>query len=234
MTIIMHDLCGADGRRFSPYCWRVRMALAHKGLDHETRPAGFLDIPKIAGGAFRTVPVLEHDGTVLAESWDIAVYLEKTFPDRPSLFGGEGGVGVSRFVQGWADGVPQPAVAGLVVRDIAEHLGQEDRAYFIESRESRYGRPLDDVVAGRAERVQDFRAGLTPLRRLLAHQPFLGGEAPLYADYIVFGAFMWARTISPFLLVADDDAIRPWLDRCLDLHDGLARNATGFYWKAAA
>ena len=33
----MHDLAGADPAvRFSPYCWRVRMALAHKGLDVET------------------------------------------------------------------------------------------------------------------------------------------------------------------------------------------------------
>ncbi|HEV7285093.1 MAG TPA: glutathione S-transferase N-terminal domain-containing protein, partial [Kaistia sp.] len=74
MTIIMHDLCGADGRRFSPYCWRVRMALAHKGLEYEAKPARFVDIPKLVGGRFKTVPVLEHGDTVMAESWDIAVY----------------------------------------------------------------------------------------------------------------------------------------------------------------
>lgn len=234
MTIIMHDLCGADGRRFSPYCWRVRMALAHKGLDYEAKPARFVDIPKLAGGRFKTVPVLEHDNTVMSESWDIAAYLERTFPDRPSLFGGEGGLAVSRFVQGWADAVVQPAIAGLVVRDIVEHLGPEDRTYFVANREARFGRSLDDVIAGREERVEAFRAGLIPLRRLLTHQPFLGGETPLYADYIVFGAFMWARSISAFQLVADEDAIRPWLDRCLDLHGGLARQAEGFYWPAAA
>lgn len=234
MTIVMHDLCGSDGRRFSPYCWRVRMALAHKGLEHEARPVRFLEIPGVAGGRFRTVPVLEHGDTALAESWDIAVYLERTFPDRPSLFGGEAAMAVSRFVQGWTDAILQPAIAGLVVRDIADHLGPEDRAYFVESREGRYRRRLDEVVAGREERLADFRAALAPLRRTLAQQPFLGGDGPLYADYILFGAFMWARTISAFRLIADDDAIRPWIDRCLDLHDGLARRATGFYWTEAA
>ena len=37
MAITLYDLCGRDERlRFSPYCWRVRMALAHKGLDYTT------------------------------------------------------------------------------------------------------------------------------------------------------------------------------------------------------
>ncbi len=33
MAITMYDLAGADpNRRFSPFCWRTKMALAHKGL----------------------------------------------------------------------------------------------------------------------------------------------------------------------------------------------------------
>src|SRR5881394_4497405 len=39
MAIKLYDLAGAeDDRRFSPYCWRVKMALKHKGLDFETIP----------------------------------------------------------------------------------------------------------------------------------------------------------------------------------------------------
>ncbi|MDE1903950.1 MAG: glutathione S-transferase N-terminal domain-containing protein, partial [Alphaproteobacteria bacterium] len=35
----LFDLAGADDdRRFSPYCWRVKLALAHKGLPVETVP----------------------------------------------------------------------------------------------------------------------------------------------------------------------------------------------------
>jgi glutathione S-transferase len=31
MAIQLYDLAGAeDDRRFSPYCWRVKMALQHK------------------------------------------------------------------------------------------------------------------------------------------------------------------------------------------------------------
>lgn len=33
MTIQLYELVGADDRRFNPFCWRTRMALAHKRLD---------------------------------------------------------------------------------------------------------------------------------------------------------------------------------------------------------
>jgi hypothetical protein len=32
MSIVLYELTGAEGRCFSPYCWRALMALAHKGL----------------------------------------------------------------------------------------------------------------------------------------------------------------------------------------------------------
>ena len=39
MTLKLFELVGADPTRpFSPYCWRTRMALAHKGLTAETIP----------------------------------------------------------------------------------------------------------------------------------------------------------------------------------------------------
>ena len=78
---------------------------------------------------------------------------------------------------------------------------------------------------GREERLPSFRQSLQPLRSLLEAQPFLGGDKPLYADYIVFGGFQWARCISTFPLLEADDPIVPWRERMLDAFDGLARRA---------
>jgi glutathione S-transferase len=76
-------------------------------------------------------------------------------------------------VNAWADAVQLPAVAGLVVADIVPHLGPEDRAYFIASREKRYGEPLAEVVAGRETRVEAFRqTTLQPLRLVLRERPW--------------------------------------------------------------
>jgi glutathione S-transferase len=58
----MWDLAGADPAvRFSPYCWRVRMALAHKGLSAETIPWRFTEKNLIAFSGQGLVPVI-RDG----------------------------------------------------------------------------------------------------------------------------------------------------------------------------
>ncbi|HXJ10454.1 MAG TPA: glutathione S-transferase N-terminal domain-containing protein, partial [Burkholderiales bacterium] len=47
--IKLYDLAAAeDDRRFSPYCWRAKMALKHKGLEFETIPWRFTDKDVIA------------------------------------------------------------------------------------------------------------------------------------------------------------------------------------------
>lgn len=61
---------------------------------------------------------------------------------------------------------------------------------------------------------------------MLKFQPFLGGDRPLFADYIVFGALQWARIVSPHRLLAAGDVVTDWFERCLDLHDGLGRSVT--------
>ena len=84
-AIRMYDLAGADpARRFSPYCWRIRMALAHKQLSVETIPWRFSDKPAIAHSGQDRVPVIEDGDRVIADSWAIANYLRR-YLSRPAL-----------------------------------------------------------------------------------------------------------------------------------------------------
>ena len=228
MAIVMYDLVGRDDRRFSPNCWRTRMALAHKGLDHEALPTRFTEIPEIEGGQVKTVPALRDGAHLVVDSWAIAQYLEQAYPERPSLFGGAGGEQVIRFVQSWCVAVLHGGLVGLIVADIWQHLTPEDQDYFRASRERRFGRALEEVQAGREDRMEGFRNSLQPLRMTLKDAPFLGGQQPLYADYLAFGAFQWARVISPFRILAEDDPLKAWFERCLDLHGGIGRSAPGY------
>mgnify|MGYP006276952761 CR=1 FL=1 len=226
--IKLYDLVGRDDRRFSPTCWRVKMALAHKGLDWTTIPTAFTLIPALAGGTARTVPLIDHDGHLVADSRRIARYLEDSFPDRPPLFGSAAAEALTDFVDAWVLETLHKQLIGLVVFDIHEHCLDCDRAYFRASREQRFERRLEDVQAGRDERVAAFRAGLLPLRLLLERHPYLGGRRPIYADYIVLGAFQWVRSVSDFRVLADDDPLRDYLSRLMALHDGLARKAVAY------
>jgi len=227
--LTLYDLAGAEpDRRFSPYCWRIRMALAHKGLEVETLPWRFTEKDRLAPTGQGRVPVLVDGERWVWDSWTIANHLEDHYPDRPSLFGGPAGRALSRFYVQWTDTVVHGGLVRLVVLDILRHCHEKDRAYFRQSREERFGAPLETVVADREAQLPAFRESLTPLRLTLRSQPFLGGDQPLYADYTVFGAFQWARGISEFKLLSEDDPVHAWRGRMLALFGGLAGNAKGY------
>jgi glutathione S-transferase len=229
MTITMYDLAGAEAeRRFSPFCWRARMALAHKGLEVETVPWRFTEKDKLPQPNQGRVPVIRDGDRIVHDSTAIADYLETRYPDRPSLFGGEIGRGLTRFVQNWTETVLQVGLIRLLVLDIYRHCAPQDRDYFRRSREERFGVSLEEVVRDREARLPAFRASLDPLRRTVERQDFLCGNAPAYADYVVFGAFQWARAISDFEILAADDPIRAWRARMLDRFGGLARRAPAY------
>ena len=227
MAITLYELAAADPAiRFSPYCWRTRFALAHKGLTAETVPWRFTETERLAFSGQGRVPVLVDGETVVADSWEIACYLERAYPDRPSLFGGAGGMPHALFVNAWADTALHPGISRLIVADIWQAVRPEDQSYFRESREKLFRKPLEAVIEGREERVAEWRrATLAPLRAVLARQPWLGGAAPDYADYIVLGSLQWPRCISRFALLEADDPVREWRDRGLALFDGLGQGA---------
>ncbi len=224
MTILLYDLVGGDaGRPYSPHCWKAAMALAHKGLDFKSVPTRFLDVPRVENGVSKTVPIIRDGDAVIADSFAIALYLEETYPDRPTLFGGAGGEAMARFIERWSQLTIHSYLGSAALMDIHDRQDAENQIYFRRSREARFGKRLEDVPADRDAGLAGFRASIEPLRNMLTYQKWIGGEGPLFPDYIVFGAFQWVRVMSPYRMLADDDPVQEWFGRCLDLHGGLGR-----------
>jgi glutathione S-transferase len=63
------------------------------------------------------------------------------------------------------------------------------------------------------------------MRSTLQRQPYLAGAQPSFADYIVFGTFQWARSVSGVALVETGDSVFEWRERLLDAFGGFARTA---------
>ena len=225
MTLKFYDLVYGDGRRFSPYCWRTRFALAHKGLEAEPVLVRITDKETIAFSGSTTVPVIVDGDTTVVDSWRIAQYLEQTYPEAPSLFGGEGGRRLCAFINAWADTQLLPAIFNLVVNDLVNTFHPEDQQYFRTTREKRRGTTFEAIAAHREEHMQTLRERLRPFRTLLADQPYVCGEAPAYGDFILAATIQWARCSSPLpVLEPDETAILDWRERMLDAFDGLARS----------
>ncbi|MCV3210269.1 glutathione S-transferase family protein [Mesorhizobium sp. YC-39] len=224
MTILLYDLVGRDtARPFSPHCWKAAMALAHKGLNISTVPTRFLEVSTVEGGVSKLVPVIRDGERVVADSFAIALYLDEAYPERPTLFAGDGGKAMARFIERWSQLTIHPYVTTAAIMDLHAMQDEANAAYFRQNREQRFGKRLEEVMAARDAGLAAFRAALEPLRSMLSYQPFIGGQSPLFADYIVFGALQWARIATPYQLLDDSDVVAQWFERCLDLHGGLGR-----------
>jgi len=229
MAIRLYDLAGAEeDRRFSPYCWRTRMALKHKGLELETVPWRFTEKDAIAFAGSTTVPVIVDGSRAVYDSWEIAVYLDQAYPSRPGLFGGAEARALAEFFNGWALRSVHPPMLRVVILELFASLHEKDRAYFRESREKRFGMTLERFGADPKKGIAELHGALEPLRPMLAHNAFICGHGPGYADYILFGAFQWARAVSPARLLEPEDPLYAWRERMLELFGGYARSAKGY------
>jgi len=217
------ELGGRDDCRFSTFSWRTRLALHHKGLPFAVHPVAVSDKAAVGFSGQSKVPILKHDGHVIPDSWAIALYLEKEFPEGSTLFGGEVGQTLTHVFNVWADRELIPALIPFLMRDVLDCVSEADGAHLRRQIESAMKRSLEELSAGREQAVQAFRRKLQPVRKALETRDYLGGAAPTYADYILFGLLQWARVVSPVKVLEDGDVVAAWFERVLDLHDGVGR-----------
>lgn len=228
MTIQIYDLCGKDDAlRFSPYCWRTKMAMHHKGLAYEGLPWRFTEKERLAKSGQERVPVLVDGETIVHDSWAIALYLDKSYADRPALMVDATARAYGRFINTWADTALVAALAPIAIKAVHDVIDGPDAEYFRSSREARFGKSLEEFggphvqEGARAELAKVLR----PVEAVLAEHPFLGGQSANYADYIVAGTLMWSHVVSPEPYLEQDGKTAQWFERMLDLHDGAGRKA---------
>lgn len=221
MSLTLYELVTADGTAISPYVWRSRFALAHKGLRAETVGVEFTDIPTIGDGQFRTVPVLRDGDTWIGDSWDIADYLDSVHPASP-IFSSPRERAAQWFFDRWSGKELGLNLFRVVAFDIYERVGSASRSYFRESREKRLGTTLEASHATREGPLAEFRLRLEPARLVLRDTPFLGGSTPSYADYCLISFFIWSGSVATVPLLAHDDILHPWIERCLALYGGIS------------
>jgi hypothetical protein len=137
------------------------------------------------------------------------------------LFRGEGGRALAYFAN-WTATVVSGGAIRLILTDIFGVLHDKHKDYFRRSPEQRFGMPLAAVTKDRDSYVEDFRRDLQPLRASVTRAPYLSGDEPAWADYVAFGPFQWARSVSRFPLLKPDDPVFTWCSRMIGLFGQVA------------
>jgi glutathione S-transferase len=223
--ITLFDLQLASGCTISPFVWRAKYALKHKGFDLDIVPGGFTGILERTGGRSERVPVIVDDGQWVLDSWKIAEYLDEKYPERPPLFGGASVKVLTKFVDAWLWRTAIRPWFACYIQDYHDLSLPQDHAYVRESRERMLGgRRLEEVQAGREDRLPLVPPTLEPFRERLREAPWLGGSTPNFADCCALSTFLWTASVAGTPPLPADDPLRDWLDRGFDLYDGLGRH----------
>lgn len=225
-TITLFDLQLASGCTISPFVWATKYALKHKGFEIDIVPGGFTGIMERTNGFSDRVPVIVDDGKWVKDSWEIAEYLDAKYPDRPMLFSGDSMKVMLKFLDAWLWRVAIRPWFGCYILDYHDLSHAHDQAYVRESRETMFlqGRKLEDVQAGREDRLPLVVPELEPFRELFKGTKWLGGDAPNYADYRCLAVFLWTASVAKIPPLHADDPLRDWIDRGFDLFGGLGRH----------
>lgn len=222
MTIKLYDLAGANPEiMFSPFSWRVRMALLHKDLDFEVIPWRFSDRSSTEESGFDSIPVIKDGGKWVGDSWEIALYLDKTYPQKLLMKDSESQA-TSQLIMALCGTHIFPAVIGVAVYQAYKILDEDSKPYFRESREAMFGRTLEEINADEKTAKAALERALTPFSRVLVANEFIGGDTPSFADFVLFGLLKWADIVSEYRPLDDDIPVGEWFCRLEQMYGGHA------------
>jgi glutathione S-transferase len=155
---------------------------------------------------------------LIAESFPIAVYLEKTFPspEYPSIFPPSAPESACSLTQNQVNFTPAfLTITSHLVRGIHSLLIPGPGAdYFKTSREKQFGKFEDLPEKINSKTVKTMY--LPFHRNLKAYGPYLGGAELSYNDFIFLSMCLWIKAASPaeafdeFLDTVNDGVVRKW------------------------
>jgi glutathione S-transferase len=208
---------------YSPFCMKVRSILCYKSVDFTpVNPLGRMG--KVRRGGIGKVPAIELDGTLIADSTDIAYALEERFPE-PSIIPGEPRRrGLCHALEDWAD--ESLYFTGLYYRWFEAEGRRPVAKAFGSSLKGRlayrfYRRRILGQLRGQgtlrkpADHVRrDLVRQLDAVESLASQGDFLLGERPFLCDFALWGQLTYLlRTPVGGSVMAGRSATKAFLQR---------------------
>ncbi|KAI1180463.1 hypothetical protein F4777DRAFT_530491 [Nemania sp. FL0916] len=220
--ILFYDIAsGPPVRPFAPNPWKARYALNFKRANFVTE---WVDLSEVTstrknlganpvrffndGEPFDTLPVIKDTSThtVVGDSFDIAVYLDKKYPNSPLLF--RHSIGLYAAFNAHIDSIFP--LAGLLFSHglpFNPETAEQCKAEFCRRAG---GKKWEELTVHGEERRKNLDAFQTALGEAAKYfrfsdGPFIGGKEADYADIIIGGWLMFLSHTVP-----EWDEIRTW------------------------
>ncbi|KAJ3560830.1 hypothetical protein NP233_g10577 [Leucocoprinus birnbaumii] len=208
--ITLFDLAAkAPIKCWSPYAWKARYVLNMKNipyttawvdypdLEPESKKAGVKpsNIKKRDGNPWYTCPAIVDDstGTAIPDSFEIALYLDKQYPNTPRAIP-EGMEGLQKAFEEQFMDLLQPTIWVLIVSKVPAFLNPSSAKYFYDTRSAFLGKPLEQLAVDPEERKQlwaKIKGSFDKLDGYYAKTdsagPFFMGQTVSFADFTVAG-----------------------------------------------
>ncbi len=204
----------------SPFCIPITAALQSCGVPFETHEVPNWDrseIIRLTNGAYYQVPLLVHDGKAVFEtagdSQDISRYVDVTFAKGklfPQQLEGLQAI-VIDYLENEVEAVTFRLVDPFYIDSITDLVG---RTMTVRHKERKFGRGC--VEAWRQD-AKTLRAAADRLlgrsEAMLQYTPFLFGDTPVYADYLLYGIIGNMTWKGWNKLSEEQPALRAWMAR---------------------
>ncbi|KAI6038813.1 hypothetical protein EDC04DRAFT_2868204 [Pisolithus marmoratus] len=212
IPLILYDIPSKlEGKYWSPNTTKSRFVLSYKGLPFRVEWVEFPDIAprmqeigarpnKLADGKeMYTLPVLSDPNTnaLITDSWEIAEYLEKTYPEKP-IFNNQSKGLIRAFDSAFVN-IGRVAIAFAFLR-VSQILNERSIEYFITTRETRLNQKISEFSPEGPKRDEHW----TTLQRAMGTckewydkegGKWLMGDVFSYADILVASGLFWFKRI---------------------------------------
>ena len=205
----------------SHYCEKVRLILDYKGLEYRklevTPGVGQIEVFRMSGQ--RQVPVLKDGETVIADSTEIAFYLDRKYPEKPIIPTDPLARGECLLMEGWADeslglkgrrallgGFKQSqslrnAILPQNVPDFWKNLLSNVPNQFLDLLGTGIGLGAEGIKEAHRGLKQDLEA----LSLILEHRPYLVGDQITLADLTVAALSLYLKFPAGSYLASPED-----------------------------
>jgi len=194
-----------------------RFCLNYKGIPYRTEWIEYPDIEEHSkklglkptaeknfwdGRPYYSLPAIhdEATGVYISDSWLIAEYLEKQYPDTPSLFPNNT-KGLQQALGNTYDSILGP-LWSFILPATAPRLNPRSEEYFRRTRAIAFNKPFDEIIPTGEKAVEDWAAVKAALDKVDGWYaktddkgPFILGDTISWADLEIASNKIWMKVI---------------------------------------